>query len=145
VLDDVAAASDWLRSQPGIERIAMIGFSVGGHLAYLAATRLPISRTAVAYGGWLPQADFAFGQAPPTLDLTPGITGKLLYLVGEEDFLIDAAQREQIRAALEAAGVDHELVTYPGTGHAFFWPGTPEFRPRSRADAWARILAFLAG
>ena len=38
-----------------------------------------------------------------------------------------------------------EMVTYPGTGHAFFWPGTPEFRPKARDDAWARILALLAG
>lgn len=143
VVDDAAAASDWLLAQPGIERVAMIGFSVGGHLTYLAAARLPISRAAVLYGGWLPQADFPFGRPCPTLDLTPGIRGRVLYLVGEDDFLIDAAQRAQIRAALKAAGTDHEVVTYPGTGHAFFWPGTPEFRPQARADAWARVLAFL--
>jgi carboxymethylenebutenolidase len=144
VVADVAAASDWLRAQPGIERIAMIGFSVGGHLTYLAAARLPISRAAVLYGGWLPHADFPFGQPHPTLDLTPEISGRILYLVGEDDFLIDAAQRAQIRAALEAAGTDHELVSYPGTGHAFFWPDTPEFRPQARDDAWARVLALLA-
>jgi carboxymethylenebutenolidase len=144
VVDDVAAASGWLLAQPGIERVAMIGFSAGGHLAYLAAARLPISRAAVLYGGWLPGAEFPIGQPCPTLDLTPGITGRILYLVGEDDFLIDAGQRAQIRAALEAAGTDHEMVTYPGTGHAFFWPGTPEYRPQARDDAWARVLAFLA-
>ena len=144
VVDDVAAASGWLLAQPGIERVAMIGFSAGGHLAYLAAARLPISRAAVLYGGWLPDAEFPIGQPCPTLDLTPGITGRILYLVGEDDFLIDAAQRAQIRAALEAAGTDHQMVTYPGTGHAFFWPGTPEYRPQARDDAWARVLAFLA-
>ena len=144
VVDDAAAASDWLRAQPGIERVAMIGFSLGGHLTYLAAARLPISRAAVLYGGWLPQADFPIGQPSPTLDLTPGISGRLLYLVGDDDFLIDAAQRGQIRAALAAAGTDHEIVTYPGTGHAFFWPDTPEYRPQARDDAWARVLAFLA-
>jgi dienelactone hydrolase len=41
--------------------------------------------------------------------------------------LIDAGQREQIRGALKAAGVDHEVVSYPGVQHAFFWPGTPPF------------------
>jgi carboxymethylenebutenolidase len=144
VVDDAAAASTWLLAQPGIERVAMIGFSAGGHLTYLAAARLPISRAAVLYGGWLTHADFPIGQPSPTLDLTPGITGRVLYVVGEDDFLIDAAQRAQIRAALEAAGTDHEMVTYPGTGHAFFWPDTPEYRPQARADAWARVLAFLA-
>lgn len=142
-LADVEAGIGWLRAQPGIERIAMVGFSAGGHLAYLAACRLPVSRAAVLYGGWLPTTDIPMSQPAPTLDLTPEITGRLLYLVGEDDFLIDAGQRGQIRDSLEAAGVDHELVSYPGTGHAFFWPGTPEYNEKSRDDAWARVLAWL--
>jgi carboxymethylenebutenolidase len=142
-LADVAAGLDWLRSQPGIERVAVIGFSAGGHLSYLAACRLPVSRTAVLYGGWLPSTDIPMSQPTPTLDLTPGITGRILYLVGEDDALIDAGQREQIRAALTAAGIEAEVVSYPGVGHAFFWPGTPPFNKRARDDAWARILALL--
>jgi len=143
-LADAAAASAWLTSEPGIERVAVVGFSAGGHLAYLAACRLPVSRAAVLYGGWLPGTDIPMSQPTPTLDLTPGITGRVLYLVGEDDALIDAAQREQIRTALAIAGVDHELVSYPGTGHAFFWPGTPPFSKEARDDAWQRIVALLA-
>jgi carboxymethylenebutenolidase len=143
-LADVAAGLGWLRSQPGIERVAAVGFSAGGHLSYLAACRLPVSRTAVLYGGWLPSTDIPMSQPTPTLDLTPGITGQILYLVGEDDALIDAGQRKQIRTALAAAGVDHELVSYPGVGHAFFWPGTPPFSREAREDAWRRILALLA-
>jgi carboxymethylenebutenolidase len=143
-LADVAAAMAALRSEPEIERVAMIGFSAGGHLSYLAACRLPVSRTAVLYGGWLPTTDIPLSQPVPTLAETPGITGRLLYLVGEDDALIDAGQRGQIRQALTAAGIDHELVTYPGVAHAFFWPGTPAFSRPARDDAWARILALLA-
>src|SRR6516165_11040260 len=84
-LADVAAAMSWLRSEPGIERIGLVGFSAGGHLSYLAACRLPVSRTAVLYGGWLPSTDIAMSQPTPTLDLTPGITGRILFLVGEDD------------------------------------------------------------
>lgn len=144
-LADAEACITWLRAQPGIERIAIIGFSAGGHLAYLAACRLPVSLAAVVYGGWLPTTDIAMSQPAPTLDLTPGISGRLLYLVGEDDFLIDAGQRGQIRDALTAAGTDHELVVYPGTEHAFFWPGTPGFNQAARDDAWARIRSLLAG
>ena len=39
----------------------------------------------------------------PTLELTPGITGRVRYLVGEDDTLISSGQREQIRAALAGA------------------------------------------
>ena len=143
-VDDAAAGIGWLSSQPGIERIAMIGFSAGGHLSYLAACRLPLAATAVLYGGWLLTTDIPMSQPSPTLDLTPGISGRILYLTGEEDALIDAGQRRQIRDALQAAGVNHELVTYPGAAHAFFWPGTPSFNQQARDDSWSRILAMLA-
>lgn len=144
VLTDVDACLRWLRSQPGIESVAMVGFSAGGHLSYLAACRLPVSRTAVLYGGWLRTTDIPMSRPTPTLALTPGITGELLYLVGEDDALIDVAQRDQIRGALREAGIRHEMVGYPGAEHAFFWPGTPAFDQQERDDAWRRILAMLA-
>jgi carboxymethylenebutenolidase len=143
-LDDVAACVGWLTAQQGIDRVAVIGFSAGGHLGYLAACRLPIDRTAVVYGGWLPSTEIPMSQPTPTLDLTPGIRGRILYLVGDDDALIDAAQRGQIVAALNAAGTEHELISYPGAAHAFFWPGTAAFNQPARDDAWARILALLA-
>src|ERR1700722_17682631 len=143
-LADTAACSDWLISRPAIEQAAMIGFSAGGHLSYLAACQLPISRTAVVYGGWLPTTDIPMSQPSPTLELTPGIRGRILYLVGEDDTLIDAAQRRQIRGTLQAAGIDHEFITYADAAHAFFWPGTAAFNQKARDDAWSRIVTMLA-
>ena len=66
------------------------------------------------------------------------------FLAPQDDELIDAGQREQIRAALAAAAVDHELVSYPGVGHAFFWPGTPPYSQAARDDSWRRIVELLA-
>jgi carboxymethylenebutenolidase len=143
-LDDTAACTGWLISQAAIEETAIIGFSAGGHLSYLAACQLPIGRTAVLYGGWLPTTSIPMSQPAPTLELTAGIRGRILYLVGEDDALIDIDQRRQIRDALKDAGTDHEFVTYPGAAHAFFWPGTPAFSRPARDDAWSRILAMLA-
>ncbi len=143
-LDDTEAAIAWLRSQPGIERIAMMGFSAGGHLAFLAACSLDVDATAVLYGGWLTVTDIPLSQPDPALSLAKGIRGRLLYLVGENDFLITAEQREQIAAALLAAGPGHEVVSYPGVDHAFWWPDTPEYSQQARDDAWSRILAMLA-
>ena len=116
-----------------------------GHLAFLAACSLPIDRAGVLYGGWLTASDIPLSRPTPTLDLAPGISGRLLYLVGEDDFLITAGQREQIADALKALGPGHQLVSYPGVGHAFWWPGTPAYDLRARQDAWGRILALLAG
>lgn len=144
-LDDTAAAVAWLRAQPGIARIAMIGFSAGGHLAFLAACSLDIDATAVLYGGWLTVPDIPLSQPEPTIDLTQGIKGRLLYLAGEDDFLITASQRQEIADALSVAGPGHEVVSYPGAHHAFWWPDTPDYSPEARDDAWSRILALFAG
>ena len=143
-LADTDAAIAWLRAQPGIERIAMTGFSAGGHLAFLAACALDIDRTAVLYGGWLTSTDIPMSQPSPTLDLAAGINGRLLYLVGEDDFLITAEQRKQIAEALRAAGPGHEVVSYPGAAHAFWWPDTPQYNEQARQDAWSRMLALFA-
>lgn len=136
---DVAGAIERILEEPGITDVAVVGFSAGGHLAYLAAARLPITTTIVLYAGWLPTTDIPLSRPEPTLSLSGDIRGRLVYLVGAEDSLIDAAHRAEIGAALD--GVDHEFVTYPGVGHAFFWPGTPTFDEAARADAWQRILA----
>jgi carboxymethylenebutenolidase len=142
-LADVEAALGWLNAQPGIEQTAIVGFSAGGHLAYLAACRLPIARAAVLDGGWLPSTAIPMSRPTPTLSLTPGITGRLVYLVGDRDTLIARDERDQIRAALSDAGVDHELVVYPDTEHAFFWPGTLGFADTAHDDAWHQILRLI--
>jgi carboxymethylenebutenolidase len=141
---DVRAAMTTLVDRYPVHDVAIVGFSAGGHLAYLAATALPIARAAVLYGGWLPTTDIPLSRPEATLALTPGITGKLLCLYGGSDALIDAAQLDEISAALRSAGVRHEMVIYPEAQHAFFWPGTPAFDRDARDDAMKRIIALLA-
>ena len=41
--------------------------------------------------------------------------------------------------ALEAAGVEHELVIYPGAPHSFFDRKYEQFASESE-DAWSRVL-----
>ena len=45
--------------------------------------------------------------------------------------------------SLAAAGVDHEIVTYPGAPHSFF-DRCYEEHAEACDDAWRRVLAFLA-
>ncbi|MDF8264528.1 dienelactone hydrolase family protein [Luteipulveratus flavus] len=120
-----------------------MGFSMGGHAAYLAATALPVPRTVVLYAGWLTGTDVPLSRPEPTYDLTSGLTGEVLMIVGAADPLVDAATREALAARLAEAGVPHELVVLPGVEHAFFWPGTPAYDTDAVAESWRRIEAFL--
>jgi carboxymethylenebutenolidase len=139
-LADVSAVLDHLRTAEALTEVTVVGFSAGGHLAYLAACRLPVARTMVLYGGWLPSTDIPLSRPEPTLELTAGISGELHYLVGADDRIVGADQVDRIRQALRENGVPGEVVTYPGVDHAFFWPGTPAYDADARADAWHRLL-----
>src|SRR3984885_11211926 len=50
-LADVAASLQWLKSEPGVEQVAMGGFSAGGHLRYLAACSVSAQPPAGTAGG----------------------------------------------------------------------------------------------
>lgn len=65
---DVRALLGYLASRDGgTERTAMVGLSVGGHIAYYAATQLPLAAVAVFYPGWLTDTGIALSRPEPTL------------------------------------------------------------------------------
>ena len=140
VLADAAAALAALEAA-GTRPSGMLGLSAGGHLTYYAATALDIPNAVVCYGGWLTgNPDLPVTGPEPALSLTPKISGRLLYLVGAEDHVIDAAEQRAIAAALAAAGERHAFVAYPGAGHSFLRSDAPAV-----ADAFSRIDAWLRG
>jgi carboxymethylenebutenolidase len=143
VLADLSAAIAFLRARdPALPGIAVLGFSSGGHVAYLAACRLEVRIAISFYGGWITGTDIPLSRPEPTIDLTPGMRERgvrFLYLVGDRDFLITSAQREQLERALTSNGVRHEVVVYPDAEHAFLFHDSETSR-----DAWSRALAALA-
>jgi carboxymethylenebutenolidase len=45
---------------------------------------------------------------------------------------------------LDEVGVEHEVITYPNSGHAFFRDSDPSvYIPEASKDAWKRVLKFL--
>lgn len=50
-----------------------------------------------------------------------------------------AADLRQLQAALSAANVEHDIVTYPDTPHGFLCDRRDTYRPAPAEDAWRRI------
>jgi carboxymethylenebutenolidase len=148
LLDDLALAADWLQQtleRPGVG-LGCVGFCFGGHVAMLAATLPAIAATVSFYGAGV--ASGRPGGGSPTLDLVPSIPGRLLCLLGGEDPLIPAADREVIAAALAAAnrdrpaGSEHRLRVLEG-GHGFMCEARSDHQPASAQDGWAELLAWF--
>ncbi|MFI6603107.1 dienelactone hydrolase family protein [Nonomuraea sp. NPDC050536] len=120
VLEDVQAAAAHLAAREDTTgAVGMVGLSLGGHLAYLAATRLDLTVTVVLYAGWLTGTEIPISRPEPTLDLTAGIKGRLVYIVGDRDHVVTAEHRAAIADRLRAEGVAHEMVVVEGAPHAF--------------------------
>ncbi|MER6395460.1 dienelactone hydrolase family protein [Kitasatospora sp. NPDC001603] len=146
---DLRAAVAHARQYAGAStRTAMIGFSLGGHIAYFAATRLELDAVVAYFPGWLTTSGTALSRPAPLAEDTPAIarvgTRVLLFFAGR-DHVIGAAEREEVVAGLASAGVPHEVVVYPEAQHAFFFPGHPPYDKESAEDSWRRAGAFLEG
>jgi carboxymethylenebutenolidase len=135
---DVAAAVDCLR-RAGCDSVFTVGFCFGGRHSWLAG----------ASGHDLSGAVGFYGRPGPGQDGSPGPTERaaeigtpLLGLMGGNDPGIPLDEVGAFDEALDKAGVEHEIVVYPGAPHSFFDRKYEEFAADSE-DAWNRVLGFL--
>ncbi len=144
VVADVRAVIDHLADPD--RPVGMVGLSAGGHIAFAAATEIPLAALALFYPGWLTESGTALSRPDPLLKLTPKIAAlgtPMLVLVGADDHLYTPAQLHQIERTLTEQQVRHEMVIYPDTPHGFFCHERDTYRPREADDAFARLTALL--
>ncbi len=127
MLLDIAAARDALAPSG---KVAIVGYCLGGSLAWLAASRLPGLSAAIGYYG---------GMIAKHLDESPRCPVMLHF--GEEDGGIPMSDVKAIRAAVDPDIV--EVFTYAGAGHAFNRDGSANWREPAAKLARRRTLEFL--
>lgn len=125
--------------------VAMLGFSAGGHIALLAATRHPFDALGYVYGPWTLRGDGPLRESRPPLDDLARLAATDVYAaVGEADHVIPPADWAQIVARYAAAGIPAELESFPGVPHGFMCPDRPEsYRHPESEHVWDRLLAQL--
>lgn len=109
--------------------VAVLGFCMGGTVAYLAATQLDGLAAAVCFYG---------GQIVKSADHKPRCPTQMHF--GEKDESIPMTDVDAIRAKRP----DCEIHLYPA-GHGFHCDERASFHAESAAIAWGRTLRFLDG
>jgi carboxymethylenebutenolidase len=122
---DVSAAIDALKSEGPV---AVMGFCMGGSVAFLAATRFGGLAAAICYYG---------GQIARNADRKPKCPVQMHF--GGEDEHIPPDDVEAIRQKRPEC----EIHVYPGAGHAFNNDERSSYDLRSAAISWQRSLALL--
>jgi carboxymethylenebutenolidase len=133
-LSVLQASTAHLRTQVAATRgqkVASIGFCLGGGLSGKLAVHDPELAGAVIFYG-----------SSPTEDQVPRIEAPILGLYGGEDPRINATI-PAFAAAAEKHGKRFEQHIYPGAQHAFFNDNRPSYNVAATRDSWVRVLAFL--
>jgi carboxymethylenebutenolidase len=128
VADMRAGLGELERRAPGA-KLGAIGFCFGGGMVWLLlASGEPRLAAAAPFYGPLPDgADFS------------GSSAAVLGVYAENDGRVNAS-RDAATAALEQAGLTHEIVTYPGADHAFFNDTGPRYDRAAATQAWDKVL-----
>jgi carboxymethylenebutenolidase len=136
---DLHAAVAGATEQFGAHPTFTVGFCMGGALSLQAgAGDFGLAGVIGFYAG----LSRAFGGNVSTLDRAESITVPVLGLFGGADPGIPTSDVETLDLKLDRAGVDHEIVIYPGAPHSFFDRRWTDHADAS-ADAWKRILGFV--
>jgi carboxymethylenebutenolidase len=122
------------------ERIAVVGFCMGGTVAFIEAHDLELGAAVTFYGGGIAEGRFG---VPALRDLAPELKTPWLGLYGDQDKGIPVEQVEQLREAAARAPVDTEIVRYAEAGHGFHCDARSAYHEPSARDAWSRTLAWL--
>ena len=126
MLRDTQAAIDAVRS---VGPVGIIGFCLGGSIAYAAATKSSGLSAAIGYYG---------GAIVRFADDKPTVPTQLHF--GEKDTGIPLSDVEIIKAKRP----DVEIHVYPGAQHGFHCDERASYDKTSADIAWPRSLAFFA-
>jgi carboxymethylenebutenolidase len=134
---DLVEAAD----RTGCEQVAVLGFCMGGSLAFKAAGTGRFDR-AIAFYGMIrtPEAWRSPTTVEPLDQLAAPEACATLALLGGADPYTPPGDVEALRAMPNV-----EVVVYPEAEHGFVHDASrPSHRPADAADAWRRAAAFLS-
>lgn len=139
--NDLNATTDFLNSLGyGSSSIGVVGFCMGGSVAFFAATHTSVGASISFYGGGVRTGRMGL---PPLLELATKLMAPWLGLFGDLDAGIPIEDVEALREAAAKAHAMTDVVRYPDAGHGFHCDARPALYNEDAArDAFRRALDF---
>lgn len=138
---DMKASLDHLQTLGFSGRdVGVVGFCMGGTIAFFAATKWPLGAAVSCYGGGIVQG--RFGLAPLN-DLAAELKTPWQGHYGDRDQSIPLTEVEVLRRKTAKGAVETEVYRYPDADHGFHCKDRSQFHATSAAQSWERIVSFM--
>ena len=132
---EIIGALDTVKAMPNVEpkKLGLMGFCVGGFLAFYVASRYPDLGAVVPFYG---------AGYDPTPEEVAKVNAPVLAFYGSRDQSVPLEQLRKIERMYKEAGKDITVKVYDA-GHAFINPDHGMGNEKAAADAWPRAVNFL--
>jgi crotonobetainyl-CoA:carnitine CoA-transferase CaiB-like acyl-CoA transferase/dienelactone hydrolase len=122
------------------KKVAIIGFCMGGTIAFHAGVEWELGAAITFYGGGILQGRFGL---PAMAENAPSLKTPWLGEFGDRDQSIPTAEVNDLRKAATKAKVDTQVDRYPEADHGFHCNDRSSYHEASSKVAWARAVQFL--
>jgi len=132
---EIIGALDTVKAMPNVEpkKLGLMGFCVGGFLAYYVASRYPDLGAVVPFYG---------AGYDPTPEEVAKVNAPVLAFYGSRDHSSPMEQVRKIESMYKGAGKDITVKVYDA-GHAFLNPDHGMGNEKAAAEAWPLAVNFL--
>lgn len=140
---DARATLDWLAKSPRVNgKLGVMGFCIGGHLAFRAALDADVRATVCFYPTGVHDGKLGRDADAGTLARAKEIQGEMLLVFGTRDPHVPEAGRAKIAASLGAAGTKFKTRLFDAE-HAFMRDEGPRYDAEATDEAWSAAISFF--
>ena len=141
---DGRAGLHWLSKHPKVApgKIGVVGFCIGGHLAFRAAFQPEVRATVCYYATGIHDGKLGEDRDAGSLARAAEIRGELLMIFGTKDPHVPDAGRETIDRVLKNSGACYKTVLYKAE-HAFGRDEGPRYDPEATDLAFGEMIGLF--
>jgi carboxymethylenebutenolidase len=129
--NDIRASYAFLAERA--DKIASVGYCMGGRVSFLANVTVPLRAAASYYGGGL----------AAIIDRAADCSAPMLFFWGEKDKHITSEHRQQVAEGMHPSPQPSVQVTFSDADHGFFCDQRPSYDPVAAKLSWELTLSFF--
>jgi carboxymethylenebutenolidase len=141
---DARATLDFLTRHPKVapNKLATMGFCIGGHLAWRAALQPDVGAAVCCYPTGVHNGKLGKDPDAGTIQRVNQIKAEMLIVFGESDPHVPPGGRQMLVDALRSSGVRHRILVVPGE-HAFMRDEGSRFDPAAADQVWGEAIGLF--